>query len=588
MDQETNKNDFIKDEHILFVLLAGAVVFYYWDEIYNYLRNPFFVVFLISSGILVLLVYIFVGHHFEKGLNRINMLRRGIKVNDAGRPMEFPFKPFELGVRLNQFYADGQNKDKTFLGLNAETDNKDIVSIEDIQRTKHCQLLGLTGSGKTEIFKSLIYQDALKNRPIFIIDAKGEKKTIDEINGILSSMGRDKDFLLFSLAHKDLSCTYNPLYVGECDPQIIIDTFFENFQTDNAYYKETSKTIFTCAFYILHSLNKPFSPMDVYTYLNDDGCFRDTNRKVDKASPQGGLYLKLLNQKIDDTVKKEKGWRHVISGFNNYLLDYRDDILNEDDSDIVLTDIIRERKIVYFQLPTNAYPIQACGIARMVQANLRYISSLIQTGQIPKDTFISIIIDEYGAFAENTFIEILNKARSSHIMTTLAHQSLSDLRDISETFMELIDDNTLNKIYLKQPSAKLCEMVAENIGTYVTEEATYRKVGGQFGNQIYNGESSNKMVNKFHFKPDRIKNLHEYGQGYYLYKGTNENVCVNFGRFNEIKQKPYQKKTKEEKKGGAQLFEKYYVHSGQRNNLEADEKKDTMVYVQQGALEFDD
>src|SRR5208282_4018093 len=109
-------------------------------------------------------------------------------------------------------------------------------------------------------------------------------------------------------------------------------------------------------------------------------------------------------------------------------------------------------------------------IARMVQANLRYISSLIQTGQIPKDTLVSIIIDEYASFAEESFVEVLNKARSSGMMVTIAHQSLSDLRAVSEAFMKRIDENTLNKIYLKQNDPDLCELIAKSLGTFTKQE----------------------------------------------------------------------------------------------------------------------
>ena len=167
-------------------------------------------------------------------------------------------------------------------------------------------------------------------------------------------------------------------------------------------------------------------------------------------------------------------------------------VLNDADSDIVLTDAIRQRKIVYFQLPTNAYPIQAVNIARMVQANLRYISSLIQIGKLPKDVLVSVIIDEYGSFAEESFVEVLNKARDSGMMVTIAHQSLSDLTAISDTFMKRIDENTMNKIYLKQTDPVLCELIAKSMGTYTKQEKTYRMTGGRFGNQIYSGESSNQ------------------------------------------------------------------------------------------------
>ena len=320
-----------------------------------------------------------------------------------------------------------------------------------MQRSQHLQVLGMTGTGKTAgIFLPLIYQDALKNRPVIILDAKGELSSINQLNAMLESIGRSDDFMLFSLVHKDKSCTYNPLYVGECDPQIIIDAFFNNFEDDNSFFRETAKTIFTNTFYILHSLEKPFTPMDVYTYLTNKHCREFVDRQITDSDKKGILHLRLLKTLTEQLTEQYKGWEHVVTGFNNYLLTHRDDILNDDDSDIILTDIIRERKIVYFQLPTNAYPIQAVSIARMVQANLRYISSLIQIGQIPKDILVSVIIDEYASFAEESFVEVLNKARSSGMMVTLAHQSLSDLKAISDTFMKRIDENTLNKIYLKQ------------------------------------------------------------------------------------------------------------------------------------------
>jgi hypothetical protein len=299
--------------------------------------------------------------------------------------------------------------------------------------------------------------------------------------------------------------------------------------------------------------------MDVYTYLTNNACRENVNKQIKTTNQKGILHLRLLNTLIERLIAQYKGWEHVITGFNNYLLAHRDEILNDDDSDIILTDVIRQRKIVYFQLPTNAYPIQAVSIARMVQANLRYISSLIQTGQIAKDILVSVIIDEYASFAEESFVEVLNKARSSGMMVTISHQSISDLRAISETFMKRIDENTLNKIYLKQTDPELCELIAKSMGTYIKEEKTYRMTGGMFGNQVHSGESSNRVVNEFHFPPDRVKNLHKFGQGYFIYRGDNSQKCVNFGCFPDRPEVAYKLKRKKGKREGLRLFEKYYM-----------------------------
>ncbi|MBF0489364.1 MAG: TraM recognition domain-containing protein [Candidatus Omnitrophica bacterium] len=568
MDNNTNNNSVPHSLENTIAVLVVVLAFYYkyrmlieqyWLDFQERLHNPFFIVFLVSVLFALGLLYYSIGHHLEKFFNQINMWHLGIKRDPNEKPMSFAYILFDFQKQIDDFINAPENKDRTFIGLNAEKQNKEVVSFSDIQRCHHLQILGMTGTGKTAgVFLPLIYQDALKNRPVIIIDAKGESATINRLNNLLDSIGRGKDFLLFSLVDKEKSCTYNPLYVGECDPQIISDGFFSNFKDENTFYRETAKTIFEHAFYILHSLGKPFSIMDVYTYLNDDVCYQDINRQIDKNNEQASRHLKELEILLEGLTEPNRGWRYVIAGFNNYLSSYREDILNDPHSDIVLTDAIRQKKIIYFQLPINAYPTQAVNIARMVQANLRYISSLIQIGKLPKDTLVSVIIDEYGSFAEETFVGVLNKARDSGMMVTIAHQSLSDLSAISDSFMKLIDENTMNKIYLKQTDPVLCELIAKSMGTYIKEEKTYRMTGGKFGNQIHSGESSNRVVNEFYFPPDKIKSLHKFGQGYFIYRGDNSQVCVNLGCFNNIHELPYQKTAKKDKKDGLNLYKRAY------------------------------
>jgi hypothetical protein len=568
-NQNNNNNNIaLANEGLPIAIIIAAFYYKYRDNIQEKLHDPFFMFFLISGIVLLVFIYYSVGHQVEKYMNKIKMLRSGINLDEKQKSLSFPFIPFDLQKALNDFYKDGKNRDRTFLGLNAEKQNRETVNIPDIQRTQHLQVLGMIGTGKTSsAFLPLIYQDVLKGRPVIIIDAKGEKSSINQIYGMLHSMGRADDFLLLSLAYKESSCTYNPLYVGECDPQVIIDSFFNNFKDENSFYHQSAKTIFSHTFFILHSLSRPFAVMDVYAYINNDDCKKEIDALVKASGNQEGLLnLKLFDEQITSLNQQFKSWKSIVSGFNNYLKDYKEAILNEADSDIVFTDVIRHGKVVYLQLPTNAYPIQAPGIARIVQSNLRYISSLIQIGQLPKDVLISINIDEYGSFAEESAIEVHNKARSSHMMITIAHQSINDLSRVSDSFRKLMDEHTLNKIYFKDNDPIHCEWLAKSLGTQKKEEKTYRTTAGKFGNQIYTGESSNKMVNEFNFSPDKIKNLHKYGQGYYIYKGDNTQVCVNFGYLPDLPEMPYARKVKKNKNEGLKLFEKYYVNNRESTN----------------------
>ena len=102
------------------------------------------------------------------------MKRSGINIEDKNKMIAFPFVDFDLDKQSESFYENGKNRDQTFFGLNAEKQNKEIVSIPDMQRSHHLQVLGMTGTGKTSgVFLPLIYQDAFKNRPVIILDAKG-------------------------------------------------------------------------------------------------------------------------------------------------------------------------------------------------------------------------------------------------------------------------------------------------------------------------------------------------------------------------------------------------------------------------------
>jgi len=552
------KNNILANEGLAIAVILGAFYYKYKAVIEEKLHDHLFMSLLIAVLIFLGVVFYAIAHYVENFMNKIKMWQLGIKVDDR-QIVKFPFIQFDLQKELDAFYKNAGNHVQTFLGLNAEKQNKEVVSIPDIQRCQHMQVLGMIGTGKTfSVFLPLIYQDALKNRPVIIIDAKGEESFVNQINGMLTRMGRADNFMLFSLADKDKSCSYNPLYVGECDPHVISQSFLSNFKDENSYYRETAKSIFSEAFYILQSLGKPFTVMDVYAYLNDNNCRKTVNDQVN-ADGKAFLHLKLFSERIISLTKQHKDWRHVIAGLNNYLLSYKEENLNEADSDIIFTDVIRQGKIVYLQLPTNSYPIEAPNIARLAQANLRYISSLVQTGKLPKDILISVNIDEYGSFAEEFFVEVNNKARSSCMMITIAHQSSGDLSQVSESFKRRMEDSTLNKIYFKEGDHAHCEGIAQSLGTRVIEEKTYRKTAGRFGNQIYTGESSSRVINEFNFHPDKIKNLHKYGQGYFIYRGENNPKCVNFGLFRDMPEVPYQKKTKKDKKEGLGLFEKYYV-----------------------------
>ena len=186
METKQNNNNALANEVLPIILIIAAYAYKYKDVIEEKLQNPFFIAFLISSAVLLTLLFYEAGHHIEKFFNKINMQRFGIKPDDKEKRISFPMVSFDLHGQLNSFFQNGKNQDRTFIGLNAEKNNEEIISMPDIERSHHLQVLGMTGTGKTSgVLLPLIYQDALKNRPVIILDAKGELSSINQLNAML-------------------------------------------------------------------------------------------------------------------------------------------------------------------------------------------------------------------------------------------------------------------------------------------------------------------------------------------------------------------------------------------------------------------
>src|SRR6202012_5284429 len=101
-------------------------------------------------------------------------------------------------------------------------------------------------------------------------------------------------------------------------------------------------------------------------------------------------------------------------------------------AEVSLLDIVLKNQILFVHLPTEGKSIQSSRVGRLLTQELILISGLRKNFPIlnQKGVF-SIFIDEFDAFATDSFITFLNKGRSSNFMIHIAHQTLSDLRKIS-------------------------------------------------------------------------------------------------------------------------------------------------------------
>ena len=107
-------------------------------------------------------------------------------------------------------------------------DRREVFGIEQADRLMGMYLLGKTGSGKTNLMKTLIYQDIIHGRGMCLFDINGD--LIKEVLELIPKH-RKKDLVYIDTANQDLDIGYNPLKkVTYPKRALIASSILETFQ----------------------------------------------------------------------------------------------------------------------------------------------------------------------------------------------------------------------------------------------------------------------------------------------------------------------------------------------------------------------
>ncbi|MDE0118675.1 MAG: TraM recognition domain-containing protein, partial [Bdellovibrionales bacterium] len=170
-------------------------------------------------------------------------------------------------------------------------------------------------------------------------------------------------------------------------------------------------------------------------------------------------------------------------------------------------DILRHKKVAYFQMNVNGYGEISRKIGRMILQDLKVLSNQIQAGQKHFSyDFCSCFIDEFGSFATSDFADFLKMARSSRIGLHLFCQGLSDLSRLGSDFKNQIIGNTINKILFRQDVGNDAEEWALMAGTFSSKKTTYQISGLDTEEELI-GTGSVRKVKEMRIEFDVFKKL---------------------------------------------------------------------------------
>jgi type IV secretory system conjugative DNA transfer VirD4/TraG family protein len=455
------------------------------------------------------------------------------------------------------------------------------VYLDDRQRTTHRHVLGKTGSGKTHgVLWPQVLQDALAGKGCVVISGKGSDEEIGIIKAIAKIAGRERDLRVFALPAWNqpsiMSHTYNMVWVEPRspespggDPVVVAERVFSVLPLgDNRYYNVQAQIMFTNLCRLLHGMvdasghGLPFTVRDVAVCLKGIGA-KDAAWKSAFEHCKARSLDKEAAREIDSQTDRLGHEIHkALSGLVGAVDKFQAPLVNAYAPDIVVQDVLERNLLVYVQLPSNLFKIQAPSLGKVFLMDLQQEGSLRQIFRSSRNQRpFAVVVDEFGRFADLSFVDSLNQLRDANLQFTVAHQSLADLELVSREFANSVWDNTRIKDVLNQDHPALCEMVAKSIGTQQEVVKTVRETRGPLFTSLATGEASTRVVESYRLHPNRIKNLARFGQGFLYTDSTLHPVC--YGQLPPLQASYTLPTNRQEGARGLRLYERFVANAAE-------------------------
>ncbi len=402
------------------------------------------------------------------------------------------------------------------------------VYLSSEERSMHRHVLGKTGSGKTSsILWPQVLQDAMDGKGVLVMDAKGSDENARMMRSIAAAAGRESALRIFALPAWNrpqiFSHTYNMVHVARWskdgpggDVVAMAERVFAAFEMgDNPYYNTQAFLAFSRICRLLHGMKLPFNLQDVGICIAGMSAPQTPSGRALKACLETSWDREAAEELRSQVLSLGKDIAPCLSGLAGAVAKFQSPLVNAYEPDLIFEDVLERNLLVYVQLPSNLFKLQAPALGKVLLMDLQQEASLRQVFRENRNQRpFSVNLDEFGTFADFSIIDSLNKLRDAHIQFTLSHQSLADLEIVSKEFAQAVWDNTRTKDILAQDNPELCERMARSLGTMPRLEHTVQQASGTLATTAATGVLSSRAVEAYRLHPNRLKCLASRGQGY--------------------------------------------------------------------------
>lgn len=392
---------------------------------------------------------------------------------------------------------------------------------------EHIQVIGKSGSGKSaSYFLNAKYQSIHQGKGSFNFDAKSEE--LPHIAYYADHAGRLSSLKVLDLRSPERSADYNPFYKFRKEPDgttvpdseavsnIICGSMF--FHTEGEpYYRDLGKNFLKNFTNLFHREFSVITYADYYTAIVEEiTTFKSIEALCNKypGTPEAHFFR---NQwLIKSLTEREKTLSGLVNRLSRFVTTRWAPLVNSKTPKIVMADVVEKRQIFHFGAAalnnSEDYKPLLIAILYDIQSEVqkRYNNETVTPFDVFLDEFYNVIYDD--------FINFINKCRSARIPVHLGHQSMGDLKRISEHFADEIGSSTNSKIIFRVNTATTADEFSKLIGTKMADPKYVRSLktnAGAFGGRQEAGVTE-KIEEEFIITPNRIKRLNKGEAAVYL------------------------------------------------------------------------